>query len=334
MWYCPSCGNQNSAEASFCTECGQRRPDQTPQAAAPASSGTSGPTPAPAPSLSQPKKSSWWLWALLVLALVAGIAVIGYFTVHIWQPASCTEPSVCRICGKTQGEALGHEGSAATCEEASVCVRCGTELAPALGHDWQAATCTEPGTCSRCGAVQGEALGHDARPATCTEPSVCRRCGETVSPALGHDWQSATYDRPETCSRCGTTRGDVKGWVGDLYGSMGSETLYLYGDSTSHPYILDTPVSRCMRLTLYLNLKEYTGNPFGTWALFGRDSNGSWSRLTTFPVDKLVVDDFVAFPLTLDGRPSFEALSLVPLTSAEYTISYSFYYEDVQVYVD
>lgn len=327
MWYCPSCGNQNSAEASFCTECGQRRPEQVSGSEAPGAAAAPGSAPA------KPKKSGWWLWALLVLALLAGLAVVGYFTVHSWQPATCTEPEICSICGKTRGEPLGHEGSAATCEEASVCVRCGLEMGPSLGHDWQAATCTAPETCSRCGASRGTALGHEGSSATCTEPSVCRRCGETLNPALGHSWQEATYDRPETCSRCGTTRGDLKGWVGDLYGSMGSETLYLYGDSTSHPYILNTPVSRCMRLTLYLTLKEYTGNPFGTWGLYGRDPNGSWSRIATFSVDTLVVDDFAAFPMTLDGWPSFEALTIVPMTNSDYTISYSFYYEDVQVYV-
>ena len=101
------------------------------------------------------------------------------------------------------------------------------------------------------------------------------------------------------------------------------------------PCILRTraPVSRCMRLTLYLTLKEYTGNPFGTWGLYGRDSNGSWSRIATFSVDTLVVDDYAAFPMTLDGWPSFEALTIVPMTNSDYTISYSFYYEDVQVYV-
>ena len=71
---------------------------------------------------------------------------------HDWAEATCTEPKICKICGKTEGEALGHnyEDMAGTA---------------------RVATCTEPGKeadrrCSRCDEVTD---------------------GKTI-PASGHDW--------------------------------------------------------------------------------------------------------------------------------------------------
>ena len=361
MWNCPSCGNENSGNASFCTECGQRRPDPTAQTR-PRQTTPAGATyqhqqpaqgsqpyapvypprqpaqgqgayaarqgaPAPGAYQAQPgypgqpawngpsappppkkkKKSLWWVWLLAALAVLAAAAVICYFTVHIWDPATCESPETCRICGETRGAPLGHDGSEATCVKPSVCSRCGTVLAPPLGHD--------------------------AAPATCLEPSVCSRCGETVEPALGHDWQAATYDRPETCSRCGETQGEVLGWIGDLYGSMGTETLVLYGSGESHPYLLSQPINHVYRLTLYIKLTQVDGNPYGTWGLYGRDLQGKWNLLSTFTVDSSAFNRYVNFPMQLDGTYTIDALSMVPMTDADYSLSYSFYYEDVQEFV-
>lgn len=320
MWYCPSCGIQNDNKARFCTECGLPRP-----AADPASGAA-----APAPR----RKSYWWVWTLVALAVLAVGAAIFVFTYHDWIPATCTEPAVCRICGREGAPALGHSASPASCTEPSVCTRCGRELAPALGHDWQSATCTDPETCSRCGLENGSPLGHDAPPATCTEPSVCARCGQTVSPALGHNWQPATYDAPETCSRCGRQQGNRKGWVGSLSGEMDSATISLTGTDSSHAYLLNDPVNRCFRITLHMKVTAYTGDPFGSWGLYGRDLNGRWQRLDTFYLSTDAYNEYASFSFTLSSHPSFDALALAPLTQGNSTVDYSFYYSDVQEYVD
>lgn len=69
---------------------------------------------------------------------------------HEWIDATCTTPKTCKLCGKTEGEALGHleeviKGKAATCTESGLtdgikCSRCGEilvaqQVIPALGHD-------------------------------------------------------------------------------------------------------------------------------------------------------------------------------------------------------
>ncbi len=53
---------------------------------------------------------------------------------HSWKAATCTDPEICEICGKTRGEPLG--------------------------HSWEDATCYSPKTCKVCGAVEGDVLDH------------------------------------------------------------------------------------------------------------------------------------------------------------------------------
>lgn len=89
---------------------------------------------------------------------------------HEYAPADCLNPAVCTVCGKTEGEPLGHT------------------FAPA--------DCTTPATCTVCSATEGEPLGHDETPADCTTPAVCKVCGEETGKALGHSTDFGI------CSRC------------------------------------------------------------------------------------------------------------------------------------
>ena len=139
---------------------------------------------------------------------------------HNWLDATCTTPKTCSLCGKTEGEALGHieeviEGKAATCEETGLtdgvrCSRCGEILVeqriiPALGHNYTSEVTLEP-TCTTDGV----------------RTFICSNgCGETyteVIPALGHNYvseviKSATCAeegiRRHTCTRCGDTYEEV-----------------------------------------------------------------------------------------------------------------------------
>ena len=74
---------------------------------------------------------------------------IGWFGagdhVHNFKDATCTEPKTCKVCGATEGAALGHSFKDATCTDAKICEVCGTKEGSALGHDFQS------GACTRCG---------------------------------------------------------------------------------------------------------------------------------------------------------------------------------------
>ena len=96
---------------------------------------------------------------------------IGWFGagdhVHKFKDATCTEPKTCKICGATEGAALGHSFKDATCTDAKICKICGTKEDNALGHNYKDATCTNPKTCSTCGATEGSAVDHSYQNGTC-----------------------------------------------------------------------------------------------------------------------------------------------------------------------
>ena len=133
---------------------------------------------------------------ILVIAL-AGVAIIIisaigiYFGYHTWNEATCSKPKTCSICGKTEGEALGHK--------------------------WRDATCTEPQICSVCDQTKGEKLGHDPdkwstiKEATCTavgeKEATCKRCKKSLTeeiPMVDHTPGEWTVTKDDKVNRDGT----------------------------------------------------------------------------------------------------------------------------------
>ena len=117
-------------------------------------------------------------------------------TGHSWRVATCSSPKTCAICGKTEGEVLGHDydavTTAPTCTENGyttyTCADCGHtytgNYTDALGHSYEAIvtapTCTDRGytthTCTVCGYSYEDshvgALGHDY------QGGICTNCGD------------------------------------------------------------------------------------------------------------------------------------------------------------
>ena len=53
-------------------------------------------SPEPPKSAGKPKKSGrGWKIALIIAAVVIAGLAVAFFTVHIWEPATCTEPETC-----------------------------------------------------------------------------------------------------------------------------------------------------------------------------------------------------------------------------------------------
>ena len=148
-------------------------------------------------------------------ALLIALAIVLYFNVHFWSEPTCTDSSVCALCGKVDDNALGHSWTEATCTTPKTCSVCGVAEGDVAAHLWAAATCTTPETCTACGATQGGLAAHSWAAATCTAPETCTACGATQGGLAEHPWAAATCTAPQTCPDCGATNGVPAGhqWI-------------------------------------------------------------------------------------------------------------------------
>ena len=201
---------------------------------------------------------------------------------HVFADADCTKPMHCTVCGKEEGDPLGHDTNGpATCEEDEYCSRCESVIQEAIGHseallEAKDPTCTEVGytqgsyCANNCGTVfvqQTEipALGHTAGEATvenevavtCTTDGSydtvvsCTVCGEELSrvtetvAAQGHNESRSVIDQSLPSCTYG-------GWVQYLYtcqicGDTRRELDYLdpIGHTEGEPYVASQRESTC-----------------------------------------------------------------------------------------
>ncbi len=151
------------------------------------------PGPGHSPSGQKPKtKPKRWI----IFGSVVVLLLICYPTLHIWKAPTCTEPALCKICGKARGSALGHTWMEATCTEPRICTVCNISEGSPRGHSFVNDSAVAP-TCIKSGLTEGQ---------------HCSVCGKILTAqvtidALGHDWSEATYTSPATCKRCRETKG-------------------------------------------------------------------------------------------------------------------------------
>ena len=77
---------------------------------------------------------------------------------HDFEPASCTNPEICRECGAIGREPYGHNWSELSCCEPQSCKECFETSDEILEHDWKEATYLEPKKCYECYTTEGDPL--------------------------------------------------------------------------------------------------------------------------------------------------------------------------------
>lgn len=109
---------------------------------------------------------------------------------HEWADANCTTPKTCKLCGETEGKALGHSYT---------------------GKVTTPATCTNAGvrtyTCSGCGNSYTESIkatGHTyGKQTDCSVAVKCSTCDTVIYAAKAHTYDD---DKDTTCNTCGAVR--------------------------------------------------------------------------------------------------------------------------------
>lgn len=156
---------------------------------------------------------------------------------HDYNDASCTTPKTCKICGVTDGEALGHatEEDDGNCLTPIVCPRCNEILTVARNeHEANAddGDCATPVRCTACDTVMVEAKAHDfegewksdadghwhvCENENCSVTDTktahnegadgkCIQCGKVLTPIHQHAWGSASYEWNAEHTACVATR--------------------------------------------------------------------------------------------------------------------------------
>ena len=103
---------------------------------------------------------------------------------HDWNDATCLTPKTCKVCGATDGEALG--------------------------HDWTSPDvdlCKVQSTCSRCGATDGENKEHTPEndDNDCSTALNCGVCGKEILAAGEHspEKDDGNCTTEQKCTVCG-----------------------------------------------------------------------------------------------------------------------------------
>ena len=169
---CKNCGNPIFDSDEFCGHCGYKIQNTE--------------------AITAKTKRKKWLFLTGGFALLAVAAVIVLTTVcfHNWQPATCTQSSVCSKCNKVKGEPKGHSWMEATCTEKKKCKNCSLAIGDPLGHNFSSWTTTKEPSCTSTGSKEG----------VCT---VCKKTETKEIEAKGHTAGNWTIDTAASVTSSG-----------------------------------------------------------------------------------------------------------------------------------
>lgn len=139
-----------------------------------------------------------------------------------------------------------------------------------------------------------------------------------------HNWIPATYTRPEYCSSCGQERGNVKGYLGTLYGEYEDMAI---GNANCNMLALTTPIFGMRRMTLNFEVEMKYGARCENWTCYTWNGE-QWIELGVLTVPGGNGSGSCTF--YGDGTQYIGWLAMVPNVSGSYSYSWSLYLTDVQ----
>lgn len=139
-----------------------------------------------------------------------------------------------------------------------------------------------------------------------------------------HNWIPATYTRPEYCSSCGQERGNVRGYLGTLYGEYKDMTI---GKAKCNMLALTTHIYGMRRMTLNFEVEMKYGARCENWTCYTWDGE-QWIELGVLTVPGGNGSGSCTF--YGDGTQYIGWLAMVPNASGSYSYSWSLYLTDVQ----
>ena len=155
---------------------------------------------------------------------------------HDYNPATCTDPKTCKVCGDKDGKALGHTGGTATCKVQAICTRCGNAHGSlnVNNHKNVKTINAVAATCSKTGLTAGKKC------ADCGRITVAQKLIEKKSHTYNNVTTKATVKSDgkieKKCTVCGVVSGiKVIRKIGSV--TLG-ETKYSYNGKAKTPTVI------------------------------------------------------------------------------------------------
>ena len=95
--------------------------------------------------------------------------------------------------------------------------------------------------------------------------------------------------------------------------------------------MFDEPLVGARKMTAYFMLTSYTGNPFGTFAVYAHSAERGWYSVATFQVTENDVDKMLSVPITFSDEPTIDKLLFISQKNANFTFEYSANVGSIQV---
>ena len=152
--------------------------------------------------------------------------------------------------------------------------------------------------------------------------------GTSLQPTeAAHSWEEDASGA-KYCATCGVQTGELKGEQKVLQGKWSSDKVSINGSDASY-YVPNSAVVGCTDLTLNISVNGVTGDPFGTYMLYGKDLSGAWRIIGSFDLTSEAESRTKAFSFKPDTPVSFTALAIalkdpnIGKYNLDYTIDYT-----------
>ena len=151
--------------------------------------------------------------------------------------------------------------------------------------------------------------------------------GDLVNFGGIHSWEEDASGA-KYCATCGVQTGELEGEQKVLQGKWSSDKVSINGSDASY-YVPNSAVVGCTDLTLNISVNGVTGNPFGTYMLYGKDLSGAWRIIGGFDLTEEAKSKKMVFNFKPDTPVSFTALAIalkdpnVGKYNLDYTIDYT-----------
>lgn len=155
--------------------------------------------------------------------------------------------------------------------------------------------------------------------------------GTSLQPTeAAHSWEEDASGA-KYCITCGVQTGELKGEQKLLQGKWSSDKVSINGSDASY-YVPNSAVVGCTELSLNMSVDGVTGNPFGTYMLYGKDLSGAWRIIGGFDLTEEAKSKKQVFNFKPDTPVSFTALAIAlkdPSGVGQYNLDYTIDYTGV-----